>query len=213
VIDLKSRFQKVWENSATDNSATNTSEIFDQLIAMYSESWRSYHNISHIEACLKYFDSCRDQADSEEAIELAIWFHDCIYVVRASNNEARSRDWFLERSNGILSDSLRNSVDELIMDTCHRTEPETEDGKLLADIDLTSFGLPWKQYLADGENVQHEFNYGDNGAITGNKSGFLKYLASRQSIYYSPYYLKHFEKPAQNNIATHLEILKDEEQL
>ena len=209
MTDLKSRFQYTWENSAADIANAKTSETFGQLIEMYSESWRSYHNISHIEACLKYFDRCRDQADCEEAIELAIWFHDCIYVVGAGDNEARSRDWFLQRSNGVLPDSLRNTVDELIMDTSHRTKPESEDGKLLADIDLTSFGLPWEQYLADGENVQHEFNYSENAAISGNKSGFLKYLAARQCIYYSPYYLKNFEKSAQNNISTHLKILED----
>ena len=126
----------------------------------------------------------------------------------ASDNEARSRDWFLQCSNGVLPNSIRNLVDELIMDTCHRTEPETADGKLLADIDLTSFGLPWEQYLADGKNVQQEFNFGDNGSNSTSTSGFLKYLAGRNYIYYSPYYREHFEKSAQNNISTHLNILE-----
>ena len=63
---------------------------------MYGEAWRTYHNMEHIGACLTYFDRCRDVANHPDAIEMAIWFHDCIYEVGNTNNEALSRDWFLE---------------------------------------------------------------------------------------------------------------------
>lgn len=194
----------MWNRNALTPEIANASQIFEKLVAMYSESWRTYHNLDHISSCLGFFDDCRHQAESPDAIELAIWFHDCIYVVGAKDNEAKSRDWFLSQSEGILPEPLRRNVAGLIMDTRHVSRPESDDGKLLADIDLTSFGLPWEKYLSDGKNVQHEFSGGENGSSKGKKSAFLEKLLERDSIYYSPYYKKHFEKSAQDNIARHI---------
>ncbi len=94
------------------------------------------------------------------------------------------------------------------MDTCHSGKPQTDDGKLLADIDLTSFGLPWKKYLADGKNVQKELRADSSGSAKSPKIGFLENLRKRESIYFSTYYLEHYEKAAQENINSHLAQLQ-----
>jgi len=208
--DLQTRFTRLWQRHSQEPLPGFANEIFSQLATMYGEEWRSYHNIGHISDCLGYFDDCCDQASNPDAMEMAIWFHDCIYEIGARNNEARSRDWFMEQTRGILDDKFRNRVSELIMDTCHRHQPDTEDGKLIADIDLTSFSLPWDQYIADGKNVQKELGNDKPGSDPSKKIGFLANLSKRDTVYFSPYYLENFEKSAQDNISTHLVQLKQE---
>ena len=187
---------------------TNNRDVFSKLEAMYGETWRTYHNMGHISACLTYFDNCREVADNPDAIELAIWFHDCIYEVGNEYNEAMSRDWFLEVTDGHLDPALRKAVDGLIMDTVHNGVPETRDGKLLADIDLTSFGLSWDEYMRDGDNVREEMGQHQSFKKKGGKYSFLDILLSRQSVYFSDYYLEHFEASAQDNLRRHKALLE-----
>ncbi|KAJ7041016.1 hypothetical protein C8F04DRAFT_1253517 [Mycena alexandri] len=47
-----------------------------QLQTYYSEPQRHYHTLAHITYMLKAFDA---SGRKENAIELAIWFHDCVY--------------------------------------------------------------------------------------------------------------------------------------
>ena len=213
MIDRIERFCTLWcKNIADDVSVAEESDyaalVYEKLAAMYGESWREYHTMAHIDCCLEYFDRCQHVASDPDAIEMAIWFHDCIYEVGAQDNEARSRDWFLDVSNRHLDSDFRNVVDILIMDTVHRTEPETSDGKLLADIDLTSFGLPWEHYMRDGDNVRREMALDTDPDKGGNKFAFLDALLTRPSIYFSPYYKEHFEAGARKNLMRHKALLE-----
>jgi len=182
-------------------------EVFDQLLAMYSEQWRSYHNTEHISASISYFDACKESAEFADAIELAIWFHDCIYVLGADDNEAKSRDWFVNQTNNYLVPALRETVDALIMDTRHLGVPHSADGKLIADIDLTSFGLPWDEYMQDSQAVQSEFPPRPADSVASGKRAFLKNLIKDGQVYYSDFYLQNFERKAQENVQRHLELL------
>lgn len=182
-------------------------KVFDHLVEMYEAPWRSYHNISHIQVCLNYLDACKNHAEFPDSIEFAIWFHDCVYAVSAHDNEAHSRDWFVKQSEGYLVPDLIATIGKLIMDTRRNGVPDSADGKLLADIDLTSFGLPWDQYMMDSEAVENELSRRNHTNANLDKTVFLRALSDKQQIYYSSYYLERFEQMAQRNIRKHLALL------
>ena len=209
MLEQKQRFISLWQRHAFTQSGDVPALVFDQLIAMYSEQWRSYHNTEHIKASIGYFDLCKDHAEFGDAIEFSIWFHDCIYELGAADNEAKSRDWFLEKTNDYLVPALKQTADVLIMDTCHISVPKTADGKLIADIDLTSFGLPWDEYMQDSLAVQSEFPPRPADSVASGKRAFLNNLIKDGQIYYSDYYLENYEHKAQENVQRHLEILND----
>ena len=204
------RFVSLWDRNLLPSAVSRAREVYDELEALYAQPWRAYHNMDHITDCLDFFDQCSDHALNADAVELAIWFHDCIYNIGDSDNEAKSRDLFLEKAEGQLPPELMAVIDELIMDTRHVEEPESSDGKLLSDIDLTSFSLPWERYLADGKNVQLEMGYTDENDNRDGKIRFLSSLNEHGRIYYSPYYAKHHEHVAQANIRRHLDILHNQ---
>ena len=206
--EIENRFLLLWQRNSYNKDAGVAKNVFNQLVQMYTESWRSYHNLEHITASLSYFDACKSHAEFADAIEFAIWFHDCVYKLGASDNEALSRDWFINQTNHYIVPATIKSVDELIMDTRHLSIPNSHDGKLIADIDLTSFGLPWDEYLQDSRAVQSEFPEISNGCAIKSKILFLENLVDDGQIYYSDYYLAHFEEKAQSNVNKHLQILR-----
>ena len=91
------RWEKLWRAAAKE---IPTPEYFHQLVAMYSELHRHYHNQNHIANCLAEFDRVKSFVDNPPAVELAIWFHDAVYDPRAGDNEERSaelaKDWLKE---------------------------------------------------------------------------------------------------------------------
>lgn len=208
---LQNRFVELWCARSKFADRPIAAGVHERLVAYYNESWRRYHTFVHIRDTLKWLDDCQSHAEDSQAIEMAIWFHDCIYVVGASDNEAMSRDYFLDESDGVLEPSFRNRVAHLIMDTCHVDPPDSQDGKLIADIDLTSFGLDWESYFSDWVNVQKELGLLKPPTFES-KTFYLNLLKSRKTVYHSDYYLQHYEASAQQNIARHLEEIAREHQ-
>lgn len=200
------RFAALWSRHETGQADSRVRDVHDELIAMYGEPWRTYHNFDHISSCLGWLDLCKAHAEDPDSIEMAIWFHDCVYRVGAPDNEARSRELFLERSDGELEDGFRKKVARLIMDTCHRNKPESPDGQLLADIDLTNFGLHWNEYIVNSINVRKEMENPRQVPLSSSRPEFLELLLARKTIYYSPYYRQHHEAQARENIKKHLSI-------
>lgn len=207
MVKLRDRFSSLWQRHTIVEGKDISSDVFKYLSEKYQEPWRTYHNLNHILECLHHFDACKDHAQFADSIEFAIWFHDCIYEVGHTDNEVRSRDWFLEQSDGHLVSGLRTVVAKLIMDTSRRSVPDTSDGQLLADIDLTSFGLPWPAYMKDSMAVQSELKP-DNDTDSGSgRIEFLKSLTAKGNVYYSNYYLDHYEEAAKENIQKHIKFL------
>ena len=204
---IKEGFLSLWRRQAIAFNKEAALAISNALVEKYSEPQRVYHSLSHISNSLRYFDACRDRAADPDAIEIAIWFHDCIYALGAADNEQKSKDWFLEQTQGQLTSVLRNKVAELIMDTTHKDVPTTSDGKLLADIDMSSFGRPWDEYIRDSKAVCAEFPEKDSTQIARKLVGFLQFLVSHSPIYHSPFYAAHYEQKAQDNIAKHIALL------
>src|SRR3989338_2814885 len=73
----------------------NCQEYFDDLIKRYSEPARFYHTIFHIKDCMKEFDSVREMSAKPDYLELALWYHDIIYVPARVDNEEKSIDWLI----------------------------------------------------------------------------------------------------------------------
>ncbi|MBB5353045.1 putative metal-dependent HD superfamily phosphohydrolase [Haloferula luteola] len=66
-------------------------ERLDQVIGAYGAPGRHYHNFDHLRSSVK----CLDRSfGGDWRIEGAVWFHDVVYDVHASDNELRSAEWF-----------------------------------------------------------------------------------------------------------------------
>jgi len=198
------RFEALWGRCV----GTGAAPAFALLERGYAEAHRRYHTAAHIKHCLRQFDLAAAGMDEPDWVELAIWFHDVIYQPGASDNERRSADLFLELSGDRAEPELRAAVDDLIMVTVHPFPPRTGDQRYVVDIDLSSFGLPWKEFLRDSVAVREEFPHLSDAEFYPGQSKFLESLIARPHFCYTEFFRARHEQRARDNIAGYLEALR-----
>ncbi len=204
-----SRFEALWgrNDAAVNGTDFNGAEIAAALQRFYNEAERHYHTMDHIDFCLGLFDKVRDQCANPDAVELAIWFHDAVYNFPIEENERLSAEYFWSVSEGHLPEELRQNIFDQVIATDHRQRPADNDQQILVDIDLSSFGRPWDQFIQDGKKVRLELAYLDDAEFYRGQIGFMKGLVERENFYNTPWFQKQFEAIARSNLSRYLEEL------
>lgn len=201
------RFQTTWERISNGN---NGADIGCELFERYAESKRFYHTLDHIDYCLEVFDKVRNHCVNPDSVELAIWFHDVVYDFPIDDNERLSAEYFMDASCGRLPEKFRRVVFDQVIATDHRSTPVDLDQRILIDIDLSSFGRDWEQFLHDGVNVRREMNYLDDLVFYTRQISFMKGLLAREHFYATDWFQEHFETTARENLTRYLEVLSNQ---
>lgn len=196
----ESRFRALFARCGAD-SASRVGHSFAELTRRYAESSRHYHCAQHINHCLREFDNVRHLADHPDAIELAIWFHDAIYVAGDPMNEENSAALFLDLSDGCLGHDLQHAVSDLILITMHRERPRNRDEAFVVDIDLSSFGVSWPEFLRQSWAVRDEMTHLTDRQFAAAQLRFLTSLLQRERFFYSDYFERRYGDAARSNAA------------
>ncbi len=204
----KSQFTELWINSSDSNANEKDAQnVFEFVYACYSEDHRHYHNAIHIDHCLRMLNDAKASLSNPYAVELAVWFHDVIYNPTSKENEAQSAHYFDKSSSSVLSSELRGKVRQLILKTTHDSVPETLEEEVLMDIDLSSFGLDWQHFHADGINIRKEQSHLSDQEFYSQQVKFQKSLLDRDRFFYSEYFFNRFEEKARENVTRYFELL------
>lgn len=142
------------------NIDTDTSAYFKTLlIRLYDGAGRFYHNVDHLANCLTLADSLL--CDIE--VEIALWFHDAIYVPSSGHNEEASIQLAKQFFKMISwhDGRMQQHVTYLISTTKHDSDaPNTHNAKLMSDIDLAILGTTIvHDYIEYEKNVRLEFSF------------------------------------------------------
>ena len=192
----RERFEGLWEHRIGGGAGA----VFGELDALYREPHRRYHTPAHIEHCLCCFDLAADRMDEPDAVEMALWFHDAVYDVPTEENERRSAELFAARAGGRGSERFRSKVHRLIMVTTHREPPATLDESFIVDIDLSSFGLPWEEFLRDSIAVREEFPLVPDAEFYPRHRKFVESLVARPAFCFTEFFRDRHEARARENI-------------
>ena len=191
------RFEALWTRRIGAGAGT----VFDELETLYGEPHRVYHTATHIEHCLHQLDLAAGRMDEPDAVEMALWFHDAIYDVPARENELRSAELFAARAAGRGPEQFRSSVHELVMATTHLDPPPaTLDEAFIVDIDLSSFGRPWEEFLGDSRAVRAELAHLSDAEFYPRQRKFLESLAARPVFCFTEFFRERHEARARTNI-------------
>lgn len=209
---------------AFPEDGVNLEETWLEVLQAYTEKEREYHNLKHIYDLLtKLHDYQNDYTYSHTSlstpdanlVRLAIIFHDFVYVVGSTTNEEDSVvkcSELLKKCK--ISDRNLEEINKLIMSTKLFTNKKIEDlsesEKLISDIDLSGFSLPWLKFLAQNKLIASEF-MPDGVTISGieKQIKFLEKLSS-QTIYKTALYIDCYEHIAQANIKKEIVRLKNQ---
>ena len=192
----RERFADLWERRI----GAGAGAVCDELGARYGEPHRRYHTPAHLVHCLACFDLAAGRMEEPDAVEMALWFHDAVYDVPTPGNERRSAELFAARAGARGEERFRSKVHRLIVVTEHREPPATLDESFIVDIDLSSFGLPWDEFLRDSLAVREEFPMVPDPVFYCRQRKFLAALAARPRFCFTDFFRERHEARARRNI-------------
>ena len=196
----RERFERLWKRRIGEDAGA----VFGELDALYREPHRRYHTTAHVEHCLRCFDLATERMDEPDAVEMALWFHDAIYDIPGENNELRSSELFAAKAGGRGEERFRSKVYRLIMVTTHRELPVTLDESFVVDIDLSSFGLPWEEFIRDSLAVREEMSVIPDAEFYPMQRMFVESLLARPTFCFTEFFRHRHEERARKNIERNL---------
>ncbi len=204
------RFQGLWRRCLIAGATDNSASIHKRLVNAYREPQRRYHTLAHIEHCLGMFDRCKSLVRNPNALEIAVWFHDVIFEPGKRDNESLSAKLYQDLSAGIHEPEMRQLVDRLIMATLHDgTSLDDSDASYMVDIDLSSFGLSWDEFLLDSQHLREENPHLSDADYYRHQRGFQSGLLTRPRFYYSEFFYQRYEQQARANLARYFEQVRN----
>lgn len=195
--------------------------LFAELDSAYGAADRHYHNRTHIADCLTLLEQHRRIAVRPDELALAIWFHDVVYDTRRGDNEEKSAEAAARalELRGARSEVVAR-VRELILATKHGAKPGTGPGEgeedraaradldLLVDIDLEILGRPAAGFDAYDAAIRAEYAWVPEAAYRAARIAVLEGFLRQDRIYRTGFFFESAEKPARENLARVLAVLK-----
>ena len=191
-----------WQRAWTGIGAkTSGQDVYEQLLAHYSEPHRHYHTLQHLGECLAMFEPVRGLAEHPGEVELGLWFHDAIYDTQRPDNEERSADWARTalHSAGVARDSA-DRVHALVMATRHTANPTRPDEQLLVDIDLSILGAEQPRFGEYEEQIRKEYAFVPRWLFRRKRRAILQGFLDRPSIYSTTHFREVLEQRARANL-------------
>jgi predicted metal-dependent HD superfamily phosphohydrolase len=179
-----------------------------RLVAAYDEPQRKYHTRQHLSECLTLLDRHLELAKEPAEVEIALWFHDGVYDVRARDNESRSAEWAERelRLAGVAPERVAR-VGELILATRHSTPPRGRDEMLVVDIDLAILGAPRARFDEYEAQIRAKYSWVPGFIFRRKRREVLSGFLSRNPIYNTPALRETLEARARDNLTHALQRL------
>jgi len=193
------RWMAMWSQIG---AAGDGRRVWTELERRYREPHRAYHNFDHIGHCLAEFAAVKELAESPEAVELAIWFHDAVYDTHAKDNEEQSAKMaarFLDEAG--VGAGLASDVEALILATKHSAPPTSRDAALLVDVDLAILGQPRERYAEFEREIRQEYSWVPAADFAAGRGAILRRFLERPWVYATEAMRSRYELAARENLA------------
>ena len=200
------RFEALWLRCMASANAVAAREVNADLRRRLGAPDRRFHNLNHIRDCLHRFDEVASFLSDPDAVEVALWFHDAVYVPSDADNERYSAELFLAQSNG-ANPVFRRRVCGLILATRHQGQSHSNDRRFIEDIDLAGFGAPWDAFMREGALLREEFAAKTDAQYFAGQACFLERLKERPWFFATDYFRERYEARAQENLNGLLALL------
>lgn len=191
------------------NCNVKTENVWQDLQKAYQEPHRFYHTQQHIDECLQLFDRYQHLADKPLEVEFALWFHDVVYNTKALDNEEKSARWakaILQQ--GGVENKVSQRIYNLILATEHKQTPQSNDEKLLVDIDLAILASTSERFAQYQQQIRKEYIWVPKELYQQKRCEILKNFYNRATLYYCAEIRTDLESQAQLNLSfltTHIE--------
>ncbi|MEZ0209261.1 MAG: hypothetical protein ACAH17_03750 [Candidatus Paceibacterota bacterium] len=203
MFDNNNDMERRWEDLMKACGLKKFGEDLRMVALAYADPIRKYHTLDHIRFCVQELDKLQAYVVRPELVELAIWYHDVVYVPGASDNEAKSAEMFeVFAQKARLRRADKAFVMATILSTTHKAEDRRRypDTSFMLDIDLLSLAKPEVEFDVDSRACRKEFKHLTAKEYWPRNKAFLKSLLDRGYIYCTEAVHDRYEQAAQRNL-------------
>lgn len=183
---------------------------WDMLVSLYSTYGRHYHTLEHVENCIELVSTIRHPNVDHDAAQMALFWHDAVYVVGSEHNEWQS---------ALLVDAILPSVTvkrgvlvrQAILGTAShdilRNVAEVGGATIAAvcDVDMAILGTEPDVYRSYVSLVRKEYGRVGDDRWREGRSAFLRGFLEKDRIFSLPEMADRFEAKARQNMRSELE--------
>jgi predicted metal-dependent HD superfamily phosphohydrolase len=180
----------------------------DALLTAWSEPARSYHDLRHLQDCLRQLDGLSVRGATRDLVELALWFHDAKYHPGSADNEEQSARWAAEALPALgISSDVADEVVRLVLLTRDHAPVGDEAGRLMCDIDLSILGRPVEAFDAYERRIRAEYALVPEQAYRQGRGRILAGFLRREPLFQTETFRRRFESSARANLRRALAAL------
>jgi len=206
-MELRHRFEKLLQQYTTDH--TIIEELWSAIHKHYAESFRAYHNLTHLTELFNYLDIYRSEIEDITEFSLAIFYHDIIYNVWKKDNEEKSADFVVNLLNKLKFQSINIAkIKTHILATKTHTS-NSNDTAFLIDFDLAILGQSWEVYLEYTKNIRTEYKTVPSIIYYKGRKKVLEHFLNKESIYTTVIFKDRYEDHARVNLKSELELINN----
>lgn len=202
---LERRLRDQW-----DELLPGQPELGAQLLALWREPGRYYHDVRHLFAVLENIDLLSPAAPDVRVLALAAWFHDAVYRGNAQDEEASAQLAERELSAAGVAEWEVAEVARLVRLTAtHAPEPGDHIGHILCDADLAILASPWSAYERYLIGVRSDYAHVPDTDFAIGRAAVLRSLQELPQLFHTNTGKLLWETPARENLARELELYID----
>ncbi|MFT3725323.1 MAG: hypothetical protein QM773_17270 [Hyphomonadaceae bacterium] len=198
-----------WLKDAARFSASDASQIFENLFARHSEPQRHYHGLSHLTALLDLVTRHAPQIKPGSPNRLAIWWHDAIYDPTAKDNEEQSavlaRDHLAKL--GAPPDLIDDVATIILATKNHWVGSSLGEHDIFLDADIAILGAPPAIYDSYTAAVRKEYAWAPADAFRAGRSAFLTNALTRPRLFRTDTFETAYANQARANMRRELTSL------
>lgn len=191
---------------------TTAYAIANAVLYRMGDARLHYHTPYHVLAMLHCYynlpEGSRPKLDP--IVELAIWFHDVVYIpgAKAAQNEKDSADVAVALMRPWISPvqqrELREQIEATALyETSHTLSTDRYD--VIFDLDLANLASP--SFESSNLGIRLEFDHVSEEDWLKGRRNFLETMLNKPKIYRTIFFQKNFEEAARENLQKALEQL------
>lgn len=175
----------------------------------YAQPHRGYHNAGHLDELIAL--AREHTPDLDEAEQLALLFHDSVYVPGAPRGDNERLSAVLmtatmatlarEYPNLTMAGRDLERAARIVEATTH-AEPPLAEAARVCDLDLWRLAAPWEAFQQHALGIRHEYLhlFADETAFWQARNSFYESMLAKPRLFATDYFMERFEDAARDNM-------------
>jgi predicted metal-dependent HD superfamily phosphohydrolase len=168
----------------------------------YTQPHRGYHGPEHLDELIEL--ARQHTPDLDDVEQMALLFHDAVYVPGAGRGENERLSALLMRATVPAFDIGAVDLDRAsrIIEATTHAEPPPAEAARVCDLDLWRLAAPWEAFQQHALGIRQEYLHlhVDEAAFWTARKAFYKTMLAKPALFSTAYFRDRFEPAARENL-------------